>query len=116
MKLSSVGHSLSHAQQREGSDMLHSLGRFHSDPSLQATGRATHPFQMLSGSSMTLSLRVWCLLLKAGLECCTKEHAGEVGIREARQMEKGWRERIHRYKRKNRIPCVLIRHLGRILN
>lgn len=104
MKLSSVGHSLSHAQQREGSDMLHSLGHFHADPFLQAPGRAAHPSQMLSGSSMILSLRVWSLLLKAGLEVCVKEHAGEVGIREVRQTEKGWRERIHGYKRKNGIP------------
>ena len=53
---------------------------------------------------MILRLCVWSLLLKAGLEGRIKEHAGEVRIREARQMEKGWRERIHGYRRKNGIP------------
>ena len=51
---------------------------------------------------MILSLRVWSLLLKAGLESCAKEHAGEVGIREIRQTERV-EEKIHGYRRKNGI-------------
>lgn len=64
---------------------------------------------------MILSLRVWSLFLKAGLESRAKEHAGEVGIREIRQTERV-EEKNPRVQEEKWDPCVLIRHLGGILN
>lgn len=64
---------------------------------------------------MILSLHVWSLLLKAGLESCAKEHVGEVGIREVRQGERV-EEENPQVQEEKWDPCVLIRHLGGILN